>query len=329
MDTRLALSLVILSTSTLSAGAAAQTPPCVSFNTGPYFSSAITSTPFIGQNPGQRAYQFTPPTTVTVQAGSIFTASPSRNDFMRLEVWDDNPVGNQPMNRLCVGTMASPMSATPNWLGTNFGATPTLTAGTKYWLVWVEPGSSIIAEDPTGYALPRRSRSGTGAWRSLLSGAAKFQLFCNPLDAAGVTSFGAPCQTSAGQLAMAFTNTAATAGNPSFALEGTNFRSSAPVLLVIGVNPAWPSVPLGPQWPMGCNFSSDIALTLVGVTGAAQIGDQPPSPRPAPLGHLRVPLPMTGFPIGAFFAVQIYGFDSGATTLITAVSSNAVRITTQ
>lgn len=321
--------LAFLSALLAAGSAAAQTAPCLAFNdTNTTVSTSLTASPFVGRNPNSRAYQFTPATTLTVQAAAIFTASPLRDDYMRLEIWDEDPTTFLPLGRLTGGTLLSQMSTTANWIGTNFGNVVTLNAGTNYWLVWVESGGSIVPEEPGGAtSLNRRTRQNVAAWGAAAAATPKLRIFCSPLDAQNVSSYGPACATSSGLFPSTFTNSPPTDGNALFGFEGTNFPPAASALLVIGLDPLFVTTPLGPSFPVGCALNSDIVLTVGGTTGTAEIGDQPNSPRPVPFGYVRFPLPIPSGFVGAYISGQIFALDVGSPAPVPLVAGTAVRVT--
>ena len=89
----------------------AQSSPCVAFNdANTNVSGSLRASPFVGLNPSSRGYQFTVASQQLAQSAAIFTGSPIRNDYMRLEIWDEDPNTLRPGNRLATGTLFSPMS---------------------------------------------------------------------------------------------------------------------------------------------------------------------------------------------------------------------------
>ncbi|MFO1053208.1 MAG: hypothetical protein U1F36_13430 [Planctomycetota bacterium] len=320
--------LLFASSLLLASALCAQTPPCLSYNdTTTNSSTSLTSSPFVGLNPNWRAYQFSPTSVITVSAGAVFTGSPLHDDFMRLEIWDDN--AGTPNSALSVGTFFSALSTAPHWMGTNFSAPTTLFPGTNYWFVWVDSGGSNVPEEPGGVALPRRTRNANNAWGAVntTAGTIKFRLFCNQLDDLNVSVFGNGCGTSSGALASAFTNTPPTDGNSGFGFSATNLPPGAAAFLMLGFDPNAVSTPLGPLFPTGCALNTDIVVAVPGNTGTAQIGDQPTSPRPVPFGFVRFPLAIPSGSVGVFLAAQVFAFDSGSSAPIPLVGTNAVRIT--
>ncbi|MBK8976187.1 MAG: hypothetical protein IPM29_09685 [Planctomycetes bacterium] len=320
-----------LSCAVLAAAAAAQSPPCLGFNdTNTSVSTGITASPFVGLNPNSRAYQFTVPAPLTPLAATIFTGSPIRDDYMRVEIWDEDPATMRPGNRLVRGTFSSPLSTTARWQGANFDTVPPqLNPGTNYWFVWIDSGGSIIPEEPGGVTLPRVTRAASNAWSATVgSGACKFRLYCSYLDGQSVVPVGSPCAWSSGQAPTVFTNDAPFAGNAAFGVEGTNLPPGAACWIFVGIDPNFTSNPLGPLFGPGCTQHTDLAIVVGSTTGVAEIGDQPSSPRPSPFGHVRFSLPLTPLPAGVFFAVQLAGFDAGAPYAVQLALTNGLRITT-
>jgi hypothetical protein len=323
-------SRLLLSGAALAAALSAQAPPCFSANdANTSVSTSITASPFVGLNPNSRAYQFSPTTSIAPLSASIFTGSPLRDDYMRLEIWDEDTSTNLPGNRIAVGTFSSPLSPTANWLGTNFDTAPQLNAGTNYWLVWIDSGGSIIPEEPGGVSLPRTTRASNRPWGTVAAGALKFRLYCNLFDTQVRASVGAPCATATNQLPTAFTNDTPTAGNTAFGIEGTNLPAGSTAWLLIGVNPNAGSTPLGAAFPPGCSLHTDIIAAIQGSTGIAEIGDQPSTPRPSPFGHVRFPTPLTTLTTsGIFFSAQLVALDGAASAPVPLVLSNALGIIT-
>ncbi|MGA0869662.1 MAG: hypothetical protein ACO3UM_12100 [Planctomycetota bacterium] len=305
---------------------------CVSFNdSNTTVSTGVTASPFVGLNPSSRAYQFTVQNPVTVLSASLFTGSPFRDDYMRLEVWDEDPNTGAPGNRLATGTMFSPLSTTAHWLGCNLSNAVSLTPGTNYWFAMIDSGGSIVPEEPNGLTpLVRKTRTAQNAWSSsTATGAAKFRLYCDLYPANIDTNFGAPCFTASGQLATAFSNNRAQSGDPAYAIEGTNLPAGSTAFLLLGYDPNQPSIPLGPFFPAGCFLNTNIFAVIPGQTGIAEIGDQPNSPRPSPFGHVRFTVPLTTVGAGVFLTAQIVGVDGSSTAAIPYVTSNAIRVTTR
>jgi hypothetical protein len=304
---------------------------CVSFNdANTNVSTSTTASPFVGLNPSSRAYQFTVASPVTVLSASLFTGSPFRDDYMRLEVWDEDSATGAPGNRLTTGTMFSPLSTTANWLGCNFSNAVSLTPGTNYWFAMIDSGGSIVPEEPNGATpLTRKTRASQNAWSSsAATGAAKFRLFCDLYPENIDANFGAPCFTSSGQLATAFSNDVAQAGNPNYGIEGSNLPAGSTAFLLLGWDPNAASTPLGSFFPAGCFLSTNIFAVIPGQTGVAEIGDQPSSPRPSPFGHVRFSVPLTTVGAGVFLSAQIIGVDGSSNAAIPYVTSNAIRVTT-
>lgn len=323
--------------SAVAATAVAQSLPCFAMNdTTGSASSGVTASPFVGSNPSWRAYAFTPMSTLVVESGQWFTGASIREDFMRIELWtDDGSVNGTPGTCLGQGTFSAPVTATHLWLGANFDTPVPLLANTRYWVVFVDAGASLVPEDPAGVMAQRRTRVGSNAWStSIRMGAPKFRLFCNLLDATGVQTFGPACanttplcdpNNSVTRVGTAFVNGPAGAVNPSFAIEGSGFPAGAAATLLVGFDSSFPSIPLGPGFPSGCALNSDVISTVSGTTGTAEIGDQPNSPRPVPFGYVRFPIDVSTAMVGLFFSAQIAVIDSGSSASIPIVTSNGLR----
>lgn len=323
------MKLLLTTIAVLGATLHAQSAPCASYNdTNTSVSTSLTASPFVGLNPNSRAYQFTPSTSLAIQSAAIFTASPIRDDYMRLEIWDEDTVTGKPGNRMVVGSMRSPVSATANWLGTNFDGVALLSPGTNYWFVWIDSGGSIVPEEPGGIVLPRTTRASTNAWGTIGSGAAKFRLFCGLLDGLGVTNYGNPCLTSSSQVPTTFTNESPVAGSTTFGVSGTNLPPGASAWLLVGIDPNYVSTPLGGLFPAGAAAHTDIVVAIPGTTGTAEIGSQPSAPRPVPFGFMHFSLPLVGVPANAFLSFQMIGIDAGSAAFIPLVTANAVRVLT-
>jgi len=322
------MSRFLLCAATLAVTLPGQSAPCESLNdANTVVSTGLTFSPFVGSNPNSTAYQFSPANTIAVQSAAIFTASPLHDDYMRIEIWSDDTVNNEPMARMAVGTFFSAMSANARWLGANLDTTVVLNPGTNYWINWIESGASIPPEEPGGVALSRRQRSASNPWGTLGSGELKFRLFCGPLDAQGVANEGSGCAASNLQIATTHTNDAAMSLNGGFGVEGNNLPAGASVVLLVGIDSNFSSTPLT-SFPAGCQLNTDIAAFVAGTAGTAEIGDQPTTPRPVPFGFLRFSLPLTTVQQGAYFSVQCFGLDMGAAAVVPFVSTNGVRVTT-
>ena len=309
----------------------AQSSPCVAFNdTNTNVSNGITGSPFVGLNPNSRAYQFTVQSPQLAQSAAIFTGSPIRDDYMRLEIWDEDPNTQRPGNRLATGTMASPMSMTAHWLGTNFDFATILSPNTNYWFVWIESGASIVPEEPGGVALPRTTRATTNPWGTVGSGAAKFRIYCNLYEQNVRSVYGPSCVTSSGEAPATFANSAPTITNTDFGVEATNLPAGTTAWLLLGGDPNAAQTPLGPLFPAGCHQNTDILVAVPGTVGVAEIGDQPSTPRPLPFGYIRYSLPLNlAGGTGIFLAAQVAAIDGASTASVPLVTTNAIRFVTQ
>ncbi len=295
-------------------------------------STALTTPPGPGANPNYHAYRFVPTNNLFPHSAWVFTGSPNRFDYMRIEIWSDN--GGAPGSRIAGGAMAAPQSADARWLGSNFESLIFLQLNTPYWFVWVEPGESIIPEEPgSADLLPRYRRVGNGAWTATGSGAAKIRLFCgDTIDSPSVQRVGSPCSSALDQRPYAWTNDEPTVGNAGFGIEGVHLPSAANSWLLLGFDPAFVPIPLQSFGaPFGCNLYVAGNVTLTGSSGAAEIGDPPAIPRPPAAGHVRFPLPVpnnSGLS-GLFFSAQIVTFDSASGEALPLVFSNGLHITLQ
>ncbi|HLU39561.1 MAG TPA: hypothetical protein VK081_09255, partial [Planctomycetota bacterium] len=210
--------------------ARAQTPPCFALNDqSTAVSGAITGYAFSG--PVSVAWEFTTSADLVVQAAQIFTQNTFLAHDMTLEIWSDG--GGVPLARLGGGAWKISTAAGREWQGTNFDAPVPLPQGLPHWLVWTEPGSSLIPVQPGGFAVPAAQRMTGGGWTPRTAEAPKFRLFCNLLDAVGVQPQGMPCAGAAG-LGTALTNQAPMVGNSEFLIDGTGFPPGAPAALVVG-----------------------------------------------------------------------------------------------
>jgi len=300
----------------------AQTAPCLADNDA----TSVATAAFFGilnGAPGVHGWQITPQTATTAVSMRVYIGNnymSMTGNFAKLEIFDD--VAGLPGQSLAGGTFR--LQPGFSWLGCNFDAPVAMQSGTSYWIVLTEPGWTNAPIQSTGgnnYPMYRYNAV-TNAWSPYtVPEALKYRIYCSPLERQGVTSFGAACPNSSGSLGTAFTNAAPTVGNDNFQVEGSGFTPGTFVAGIIGVNSAWPSIPL-PGAP-GCSVSSsgDVLLSLqsgVGDVRAAQ-----------PDGHveLPVPIPANGALTGFFFAVQFAAFDFGVGTTLPFVSSNALKIT--
>ncbi|MEM7203479.1 MAG: hypothetical protein AAF628_24660 [Planctomycetota bacterium] len=300
---------------------AAQTPPCDALN-----DTTLTLRPlrtFNGLNTW--AYRIVAQNTQTVRAIRILTENRlSPPNFMALEIRENDPYTQLPA-ATALGRGVWHVDATRGeaWQGTNLDRPVPLSGGTDYWVVWQEPGGSVLPFHPDAYALavPAARFSG-GSWSSIGTSKFRVRLYCGLLDDAGVVPFGNPCASATGTEGTAITNEAAVAGNAAFAVEGTGFPLGAISVLMIGVNPGWVSVPLG-ALPPGCAVNTDILATVVGITGTGTVYSS------APDGHVLYPLPLPAAASGAFLSTAIGVVDAGATATIPLVTSNALQLTIQ
>jgi hypothetical protein len=247
--------------------------------------------------------------------------------FMTLEIWSHDPTTNAPHARLCGGTWRIWPQLGTTWQGTNLDAVMALVANTAYWIVWTEPGSSQVPDDPTGVRLPYASRpAASTTWTAGLHGGLKWRLYCSRLDAPGVTPFGVPCATSQGKLGGTFTNQAPMIGNSSFAFEASGFPAAHAAVLLLGVNPGWTSVfPAG--LPFGCQLHTDIVVSLPGTTGTGDVRANAFTVGAAGHASFVLGIPPAPALIGLYVAGQVAVHDPAITTaLIPVPTTNALRL---
>ena len=311
----------------LCAAVSAQTPPCASQNdANNTVVNAITAFAFSG--PTMRAYQITPVSTIPAHAIRIRTGNTLLTPgFMSLEIWSHDATTNLPGSRLTGGTWRIwPLLGT-SWQGANLDTVVPLIASTPYWIVWIEPGSCQIPDEPGGTTLPYASRPQSGTtWTTGTPAALKWRLYCTHLDDVGVTSYGLPCLTTAGKAGAAFTNQAPAVGNPNFAFEATGFLPGVSATLLLGTNPNWISIPVN-GLPSGCMLHTDIAVSLPGTTGTGNVRANATSPGAS--GHVSFVLgiPANTSLVGLYVAGQVAALDATAAAPIPLVVSNALRVT--
>lgn len=302
----------------LSPFARAQTPPCLSFNDlTNAITGAITGTFFTG--PVSYAWQFTPTQNVTVQAAQLYTRNQFQSRDMTLEIWSD--INNLPFARLGGGAWKIVTTLPANWQGANLDATIPLGQGIAYWLVWTEPGASLVPVEPGGTTLIAASKQTGGGWVSRPAEAPKFRLFCNQLDALNVTPIGPSCQGSVG-LGTAHTNQAPTVGNSTFLIDASGFRPSAPAVMLIGFQSGWSSLPL-PGGPPGSFLHVDPFALFTGATGTGNVSSSTGSN-----GHVFFALPIPNVPqlVNLYVGVQVAAIDSTLAVPLPFVTSNGLRL---
>ena len=299
--------------------AAAQTTACLSLNdTTNAVSGAITGFGFGG--PDSRGWQFSPTQNMTVESAQIFTGNTSFAQDMRLEIWSDNG-SNLPLASLGGGAWKISTATVRGWQGTNFDRAIALGQGLLYWLVWTDPGSSLVPTEPNATTVPAAISIGGGAWQPQGASAPKFRLFCNLLDAQNVTPNGAACQNAAG-LGTALSNQAPTIGNFAFSVDGTGFPPGVPTVLIVGFQQAWSSVPI-PGGPPGCMLHTDPFLLFTGATGTGNVRQTAGSS-----GHTFFPLPIPNVRALAnlYVGVQVAAFDASFSVPVPFVTSNALQL---
>lgn len=320
------LALAALAALAAAVCASAQTLPCEARNdTTTTTSGAITAAGFTG--PGTLAWQFTPSAPIAVQSAQLFTGNAlATPGFMTLELWSDDPATGLPAARLAGGTWRIWPTLASAWQGTNLDAVTVLLPATQYWLVWIEPGFSLIPTEPGGTFGPTARRSGTTWTLQATQHSPKFRLFCNPLDALGLVPAGAPCAQTSGALGTLFANQPPRVGNADFAVEGTGFAAGVPALLVLGVDPTFASTPVT-GLPFGCLQHTDVLATVFGATGT---GNQRANAiTVGAAGHVTFALPIPANPAfaGFFLGSQLAVLDAGAPAFLPFATSNALRVT--
>ena len=297
----------------LSATAMAQTLPCVALNDTT--TSSLTAVSFVNLNgsSNRRAWRYTPPSTVTVSAGTLYTTpSPTSTqaNFMSLEIWSDDPVTGKPLARL-VGTTWSlknpPTGA--RWQGGNFDNTLTMTAGTTHWLCWIEPGGSFIAQQSTATAtFTTNAATSTTAVGSIWAvsaslSAPKVRLYCNKLEGVTLLNIGDGCAGSLNTVGTLFAQTETQLGNTNFTLEGFGFVPNAPAILAIGFTPNFPAINIGTP---GCNLYTDLGVIVEGFNTG--VGDWRSTTF---AGHVKyhIPLPLDPLLQGLYVTAQLAVID--------------------
>jgi hypothetical protein len=180
--------------SALTTSIVCQTAPCLGMNdqnTG--ITGTLTAYALAG--PTSIGWQFTPTQTLTVLAAQIYTRNAFFEQDMTLEIWSDGGNG-LPLQRLGGGAWRIVITAFNEWQGANLDAAVQLGQGIPYWIVWTEPGTSLMPVEPAGITLPSARLPSGGAWTLRPADALKFRLFCTQMDSQYVVTSGTPCQGS-------------------------------------------------------------------------------------------------------------------------------------
>lgn len=299
--------------------AIAQAQPCESLNDSTdNVIPAISGTPFSGSN--ARAYEITPQASVMVRSIRIITENTYSAKFMNLQLWDRDPATGFPGNLLGGGIFKINKNRGLQWQGTNLDRPVPLIQGTRYLVVWREPGGSQMPQDPTGTMVPMYRISGSN-WKAAGTAAFKVRLYCSLLDSPNLLSVGLGCTNSLNKQGTMFANEDPWVGNADFALEGSGFNVSSPAVLFLGINPNFVSLPL-PGFPAGCMLHTDVAVSVPGVTGQGGIGTASAS------GHVLFPLGMPNIAglSGAVFRSQLAVVDLGLTGVLPVVTSNGMIV---
>ncbi len=311
---------LLLSAALLVVSAAAQTPPCASLNDGNnVVSGALSSFGFGG--PNRRAWQFTPATALGIASARIFTGNTtvsSQLNFMTLEIWSDSGA-NLPGTRIAGGTWAISVPRGNAWQGCDFDQPISMSAGVPYWIVWIDPGFSTIPVGNGGTTLPTANGS---PFTTLAPSALKFRLYCTALDDANVAVLGSGCAAASGNYGSTFTNWTPNLGNSNFTLEGSGFPSGAAAILVVGVTPGFPSLPI-PGAGAGCNLESDILFYLEGTTGIGNVRAT------TALGHVKFAIPIPNDPglLGLIVTAQLAAVDLASPNPLPVVVGNGLSLT--
>jgi len=323
------ISSLVVAALFLSSGLSAQTKPCFSMNDATNSAVAATSAyGFAGSN--FHALQWTPATTHVAHGMTIFTGTGSSwGGYQTLEIWSDDATTKQPKARLVGGTFEMPKSTSSGWYGTNFDKIQILSKGTKYWIIWGEPGLSALPAEPASASLLTRlwKTGATAAWKTGGSWGFKFRLYCSHIDQQFGGIYGTACSGTAGHTATSFANTAPKIGNAAFRIEATGIPSGAASILILGAKKTFPSIPFSGAAP-GCFLNTDIVMLLVGVSGT---GDHRAKPAVGATGHISfaLPLPNTASLVGNFLGTQIAVHDVKSKNALPMVFTNALRITFQ
>jgi hypothetical protein len=306
----------------LAASAVAQTPPCLSFNdSNTTVSGTISAAGFSGQL--YRAWQITPTAGFPVMAAQVYTRNQalSGDRYFILEIWTD--AAGQPGTRLAGGTWKVVTSRPFAWQGANLDAPVVLLPNTPYWVVFIEVGGSNFPVEPGGATVVPEMRSSNGTtWIVVGTSAPKIRLFCGLLDDANSVPFGSGCTSSGGRLPSVFTNEQPTLGNATFFFEMSGLPTGAPVFLVLGIDTSFVSVP-AVGLPAGCAQNTDILEPFLYFAGTGNTRG------PTCDGYARHVVAIPSMPnlVGFTVAAQAVPYDSGATSPLPFVSSNAQRIT--
>jgi len=312
--------LTLLSFALLLASARAQTPPCDAMNdVSTSVSSAIYS--LNSASPNYNAWQYIPSANLTAQAIQLFTGNNYFKQSLALEIWSD--VAGLPATRLAGGFWKITQTPAKEWQGTNLDKAVSLAQGTKYWIVLIDPGWTVVPIEPGGTTMLPTARQSGGVWVAG-SGpqALKCRIFCNLLDQKNVAVKGKACSWSGG-LGTLFVNQAPTIGNVEFKLEGSGYPVGTSTFAILGANPSWPSIPIPGGDPL-CFLHTDILVSLNTTSGTGNVRDPA-----AATGQVVFALPIPAQPslAGGVLSVQLAAAWSGSSYPVQAVSSNGLLLT--
>lgn len=317
MKHRLLAAFAVLS---LAATASAQTPPCDALNDASNsVTGNLTAFGFAGQN--TRAYRYTPTTSYPLQAVRLFTGNTSTaGNYMIVQVWSD--VAGLPGTELASGTWRIRGSRGDAWQGASLDRAVPLVANTQYWIAFIDPGFSTLPEQGSGVTTQVAVRNGA-AWVAAGNAQPKLRLYCGYLDDVGVAAFGPSCAGSTGLFVTTHTNEAPAVGNGNFMIEGSGLLPARVAILVLGVNPAFPSVPLPGILPPGCAENVDVFELTIGASGTGTTRSTTAA------GHVWFALPIPPDPTlaGGFASVQVGASDPAFAVPIAFTAANALHLT--
>ncbi len=301
---------------------AAQTPPTFAINdTNTTLGTTISSFGFSAADNG-RAWQITPTTTTVVQSAQFFTRNSllTGSRFMRIEIWSDN--SGLPGTRLGGGTWRIVNARPAGWQGANLDTPVVLIANTPAWVVWREPGSSVLPLEPGGSTVLSAIASGAN-WTAGAQQAPKIRLFANLLDSAHSHPFGLGCPLSSGTQPTVFTNEDPAVGNAGFFFETSGSPAGVPVILALGVDPAAVPFPLGAiGFPIGCWLNTDVILTVTLTSGTGNTK----GPTCSGYDSFALALPNNPALVGQFIAAQSLPLDLGLAAALPFAASHAHHV---
>ena len=253
--------------------------------------------------------------------------------FMKLELWNSDPVTNLPRSRAAGGTWRIDSSLGVTWQGTNLDLD--IVPFGSMWIVWTEPGLSTEPIEPGGTTFTTAQLIGSNWILLPQPQALKFRLFCQWLEQPNVTVpvsgcpiqlRGCACPTFTGFWGTLFTNQQPTVGNAAFALEGTGFPTAAPALLGLDLTNS-PGSLFG--LPAGCVVYPGNGDIVLGGTGSGDVLANWATTGAA--GHTTFPLPIPPNPAlsGLIARAQLAVYDARFSAPLPFSLSNGLRIVVQ